>query len=208
MSRAIAGQLYQVACTHPSYANEHGGEHNERLEFLGDSVLQLCVTDLLLLALPECSEGQLSQARHALVNNTVLSEIARSIGLDQILRVGKGEGCIGDRILANCFEAMLGALYLDQGLEVCQRVVNAHLRDRVMMALEVPPKRLLHEWSQKTYKKTPEYTVIDVDGPAHKRSYRVSVRINNEVVAFGRASTKREATVVAAQNAVKRLGLR
>ena len=208
MGLGIAIHLYRAACTHPSYANEHGGEHSEKLEFLGDSVLQLCVTELLVAALPDCNEGELSQARHSLVNNSVLAELAQGIGLHQILRVGKGERLVGERMLANCFEAMLGALYLDQGIEVCKSVVEVHFKPRLIGALAVPPKRRLHEWSQKTYQKVPEYSVVNVEGPQHQRVYHVSVQINNAVVAYGRASTKREATVVAAQNAVKILELK
>ena len=207
MNITLNGQIYQIACTHPSFTNENGGENNEKLEFLGDSVLQLCVTELLFKELPRCSEGQLSQARHALVNNQVLAEIAQQIGLNQLIRVGKGESNVTERMLANCFEAMLGALYLDQGIERCKPVVNAHFCHRLSDALSIPPKRRLHEWSQKTYQMVPEYNVVDVEGPAHQRVYRISVRINNETVAYGQASTKREATNQAAQNAVTVLGL-
>ena len=207
MTEPVWTKRYKVACTHPSYVNENGGEHNEKLEFLGDSVLQLCVTELLVMDLPDFDEGQLSQARHALVNNRVLAEIALDIGLDQLLRVGRGVQSIGEQMLANCFEAMLGALYLDQGLSSCKLVVASHLKHRFKEALKIPAKRRLQEWTQKTYKNVPQYTVVDVSGPDHDRLYHVSVSINNEIIAYGRASKKQEATFAAAENAVKALGL-
>ena len=207
MTESSRTELYKVACTHPSYVNENGGEHNEKLEFLGDSVLQLCVTELLVKELPEFNEGQLSQARHALVNNRILAEIAHDIGLDQLLRVGRGVQSIGEQMLANCFEAMLGALYLEQGLSTCKMVVGAHLKHRFKEALRVPAKRRLQEWTQKTYKIVPKYAVVEVSGPDHNRLYHVSVSINDEVIAYGRASKKQEATFAAAENAVKALGL-
>lgn len=203
---------YKIALSHRSYAEENGGENNERLEFLGDSVLQLCVTELLIDELKEKDEGVLSQARHQLVNNTLLAEIALSIGLDQLILLGKGEESSGGRnrvrMLANTFEAILGALYLHRGLEDCQKVIYAHFKPRIAGSLIMPAKRRLHEWSQKTYNTVPKYVLNQEEGPAHCRIFHIAVIINGEEIDVGSGLTKSEAANDAAHKAVERLSLR
>lgn len=206
MNELLNLPIFIQSLTHPSYANEYGGEHNERLEFLGDSVLQLCITELLYRKLPNCNEGELSQARKSLVNNMALSEVSQSLGLGTMVKLGKGQ-LLSDRILANTFEAVVGALFLHAGLKECQDLIDSNFENRLSSALKIPPKRLLHEWTQKTFQQVPEYEIVNVEGPDHQRVYQAVVKINNEPRAYGVGKTKQKATIDAANNAATILGL-
>ena len=203
--------IYICACTHSSFAREFGGAHNERLEFLGDSVLQLLITELLLEQFPKESEGALSQMRHKLVNNSVLADCARSIQLGSLLRMGRGEENTGgrdrDKILANTFEACLGAVYIDAGLSVVRGIILFHFRDRMNRVFYKNAKQRLHEWSQKKYHDVPQYREVSRAGPAHELIFYVSVSIQEEEIALGKGKNFKEATNSAAEEAVQKLGI-
>ena len=198
--------VYRVACTHPSFSREFGGKNNEVLEFIGDSVLQLLVTELLVQHFPGESEGNLSQMRHKLVNNLVLAECSRDVRLGIFLRLGRGEERNGGRerekILANLFEACLGAVYIQHGLPLARQIVFAHFVPRFRTVKSKKPKQILHEWSQKKYHRVPEYIEIERSGPPHNLWFTVAVRINDEEVAKGEGKNHKKATQNAAKKAV------
>ena len=203
--------VYRIACTHTSFSREFGGENNEVLEFVGDSVLQLLVTELLIAHFPRDSEGSLSQMRHKLVNNRVLAECSRSLNMGVFLRLGRGEERNGGRerekILANLFEACLGAVYTQHGLELSREVVEAHFIKRFGVVRMKKPKQLLHEWSQKTYRRVPEYIELDRSGPPHDLWFTVAVHINGKELGKGEGKNFKRATQMAASHAVEKLDL-
>ncbi|NOY26077.1 MAG: ribonuclease III [Oligoflexia bacterium] len=201
--------LYLTALTHSSWANEHGGEHNERLEFLGDAVLQLCISDLLFHRLSREREGVLTRARRHLVNGEILAALALDLGLDQALRIGSGEETIEPKPLSGVFEAMLGAVYLDGGLPAAMAVVQAtvlpHLADNRDRR---DPKSRLQEWCQQQHSGAlPTYEDIGQEGPDNQPLWRVQVRVDGEVLGQGAARKKKYAHRAAAKQALDRLGL-
>ena len=204
--------IYIQALTHTSYAQEYGGGHNERLEFMGDAVLQLAASELLWRRLPRAREGELSRLRRLVVNNRFLAGLAREIDLGALLRLGRGEEQTGGRSrrrnLAGAYEAMLGAIYLDQGYDAVKQVVEAVIGPR-LDALKVTenPKQLLHEWVQSIYKDTPRYALIETSGPDHSRRFVMAVEINGERVGQGEGTSKRAASAAAAAHAAEKLGL-
>lgn len=204
--------IYLEALTHSSYIKEHpqAGQHNEVLEFIGDAVLQLCMTNLLVQLYPDFREGDLTRMRHLLVDTKTLAAIAREVNLGRHLRLGVGESKDGgrdkDKMLANTVEALLGARYRLEGLDGCQRVVDYYFHSRALAIRDyVPPKQKLMEWCQKKYKTTPEYKVVEQSGADHERRYTVAVWIEGEELARGQGSSKKEGTNAAAVAAVKRL---
>lgn len=204
--------LFLESLTHSSYIKENpqAGNHNERLEFLGDAVLQLCVTDLLCSLFPECREGDLTRMRHLLVDTDTLAEIAVELDLGSKLRLGLGEEKDGGRqkakMLANTVEAILGALYQLKGLEQCQRIIQHHFTERAQrIRYYTPPKQILMEWCQQTYKTTPVYRLVETQGPSHNPTFCIGVWINDEHIASGSGSSKKVGTIQAAVAAVKRL---
>ena len=208
----LQNPIFVEALTHSSYVKEHpeGGGHNEVLEFIGDAVLQLCMTDVLVELYPNHREGDLTRMRNQLVDTKTLAELARELNLGQHIRLGLGEDRDGgrqkDKILANVVEALLGALYRVDGLSACQKVIRYHFIDKARHVLDlVPPKQRLMEWCQKLYKTTPVYKVVDTTGPPHQRIFSIGVWINGEQLAIGSGKSKKEATIEAAVAAVKRL---
>ena len=206
--------LFLESLTHSSYIkdNPQAGNHNERLEFLGDAVLQLCVTDLLCSLFPECREGDLTRMRHLLVDTDTLVEIAIELDLGSKMRLGLGEEKDGGRqkpkMLANTVEAILGALYQLEGLEPCQRVIQHHFTERARRIRHyTPPKQILMEWCQQTYKTTPVYRLVEKQGPSHNPTFCIGVWINDEHIASGFGASKKVGTIQAAVAAVKRLSL-
>lgn len=207
--------LLQHALTHRSYVNEREAtEHNERLEFLGDAVVDLIVGEWLFHRFPDVREGELSQNRAALVRTESLAEFAQILGLPNLLRLGQGEESSGGRsrptLLADAFEALIGAIYLDQGIETARAVIVRLLEP----ALErhgtqtKDAKSLLQEWSQAQAEHiTPSYHVLSTDGPDHARHFVVEVCLGKRTIAHGEGSSIRRAEQAAAQAAMRILGL-
>ncbi len=208
--------LLTRALTHRSYVNEHESavEDNERLEFLGDAVLDFVVGAWVYQHCPEMAEGDLTRVRSALVRDEQLAEFARSLGLGRALRMGRGEAMSGarhgDRILGSTFEALIGALYLDSGLEGVQRFVEpifATTGERLIMRAEIyDPKSRFQEWAQSMKLGIPRYVTISEDGPEHARVFQVEVRVNDQTYGRGRGPSKQIAAQVAAQTALETLG--
>ena len=201
--------LLQQALTHTSYAHEHADEgalDNERLEFLGDAVLELVAAEILYLRNPDAGEGSLTLDRAAVVSTGALAAAARRIDLGAYLRVGKGVEKSGgrnlDSLLANSMEAVLGALYLDQGFGAAMAVF-----ERLGATPEggaINHKGRLQELTQADAEGVPVYAVAEASGPAHRRKYRVEVRIAGVRLGEGEGSTRRAAEQAAAKAAIGR----
>lgn len=205
--------LLLSAVTHRSYLNEHREatwDHNERLEFLGDAVLELVVTDYLFNTYPEKPEGELTAIRAALVNTNSLAAASLALGINQYLLMSKGEakdeGRARQYILANVFEACIGALYLDQGYEAARAFIAprlfGHTEDIVRRRLWQDAKSRFQELSQDHASITPTYETVSQTGPDHDRVFTVAVFLRNEKVAEGTGRSKQEAEQQAAQAAI------
>jgi ribonuclease III len=207
-------KLIKQAFVHRSYVNEnrdYKGGHNERLEFLGDAVLELVVTSHLYSKYPDRSEGLLTAYRSALVNTNSLSHAAQNLQMNDFLLLSKGEakdtGRARQYILANTFEALIGAIYLDQGYDAAASFIARHLLhlidDIVKNRLWQDNKSLLQEKSQETLGFTPTYKVHAEEGPDHGKIFTIGVYINDSFVAEGRGVSKQEAEQNAALEALK-----
>lgn len=205
--------LLRQVFVHRSYLNENSGfdlEHNERLEFLGDAVLELVVTEYLYKNYPN-PEGELTNWRSALVRGVMLAEIAGTIGLGDYLLLSRGEQKSGGKarqlILANTFEAFIGALYLDKGYTAAQEFVSTHLLHKLPDILEhklyMDPKSRLQELSQEKWSVTPVYKVIGESGPDHAKSFTVGVFVDGKQLGVGSGSSKQNAEQAAASNALE-----
>lgn len=201
------------AVTHRSYLNEHREakqDHNERLEFLGDAVLELVVTDYLFHKYPDKPEGELTAVRAALVNTVSLSESSSQLGLNEFLLMSRGEakdtGRARQYILANAFEACIGAIYLDQGYEAAKNFIAGQLfakTDRIVeKRLWQDAKSRFQELAQENVSITPTYELIDQEGPDHDRIFTIGVYLKNEKVAEGQGRSKQEAEQDAAEKAI------
>ncbi len=205
--------LYLQAVTHSSHAHEHGGTHNERLEFLGDAVLELCITRLLFDALPDAREGELSRTRQRLVNRETLADLARMLELDRHMRLGAGEETSALRQevkpLSDLWEAMLGALYLDLGLDAAMEVVAATVLPRLGEGRDRrDPKSRLQEWCQQQRGgEVPTYELTGRSGPDNQPVWRVVVKIGGEALGEGAGRKKKDAERQAARAALGALGL-
>lgn len=207
-------QILKEALTHRSYLNENPSwdlPHNERLEFLGDAVLELAVTEDLYARFPEQPEGQLTVLRAALVNYQYLSKVASGFNLDEFLYMSKGERSDTSKakevILANAIEALIGAIYLDQGFQTVkdfvQKFVMVNLQEIVETKSYKDAKSQLQEVVQDRLKLTPTYRVIEESGPAHRRRFRIGVYFGPELKAEGIGSSKQEAEIEAAKVALE-----
>jgi ribonuclease III len=207
-------QLLKQAFTHRSYLNENpkpGQEHNERLEFLGDAVLELIITEFLYEKYPARTEGELTSFRAALVNATSLAALAMELGMNDYLLLSKGEakdtGRARQYILANAFEALLGALYLDQGymaaLEFVKKYLFPKTEDIVEKSLWVDPKSRFQEKSQEVEGITPVYKVLSEEGPDHAKVFTVGVYLGSKSISKGKGHSKQEAEQDAARNALE-----
>lgn len=205
--------LLKQAFTHRSYLNENSSlklEHNERLEFLGDAVIELIVTEQLYKEYPEKAEGDLTNWRAALVNAKMLMSVAEELGFNDFLLLSRGEskemGKARAYILANTFEAFLGALYLDSGYKPCDEFVKKNvlknLPDIIKDGSYKDAKSKFQEESQERVSVTPNYKVIKESGPDHEKIFVVGVYLENELVAEGQGSSKREAEEAAAELAL------
>lgn len=204
--------LYQQALVHRSLLNETGQTlaSNERLEFLGDSVLGLVVARFLFEAFPDLSEGQLARRKSQLVSTTTLAGWSRAMDLGKHLCLGKGEELTGgrdkDTLLADGFEAWLGAVYLDQGFEAAEAFVGAFLKDQAAASAagrQADSKSRLQEHTQRLYKRPPHYRVVGTSGPDHEKVFEVEVLIEGKVLAKGRGKNKKEAEMAAADATMK-----
>jgi ribonuclease III len=210
--------LLTRALTHRSYFNEHKDavEDNERLEFLGDAVLDFMVGAWLYHRFPEMAEGQLTRLRAALVGNEQLAQFASSLNLGAAMRLGHGEAENGGRdrlaLLGSTFEALIGALYLDQDIGKVWRFMEPILETTVteIMASQIEhhPKSILQEWSQSKGFGTPIYQTVGDGGPDHDKYFDVEVMIDGDIYGRGRGHSKQAAAKVAAKAALKKLGLR
>lgn len=206
--------LLQQVFVHRSYLNEHRSfplPHNERLEFLGDAVLELVTTEYLYKKY-ENPEGELTNWRSALVRGEMLAKIANELHMNDFLLLSKGEqrseGKARQLILANAFEALIGAVYLDLGYEVAQRFLEKQLLSRLeevlSQRLHIDAKSDLQEKSQEQLGVTPNYTILDATGPDHERQFLVGVRLHDVLVAKGEGRSKQKAEQAAAQAALER----
>ena len=201
--------LLKQALIHRSYLNEHPEEkleHNERLEFLGDAVLELIVSEYLYQNYQN-PEGELTAWRASLVNANNLSNLAKNLGINDFLFLSKGEakstGKAREIILANTFEALIGAIYLDQGLKQAKNFIKKHLIKQLPEIIEKElykdPKSKFQEIAQGKFKITPTYKVLKEEGPAHEKKFTVGLFLNEKFIAKGEGSSKFEAEVEAAK---------
>lgn len=202
--------LLAEALTHRSYLNEHreyAGGHNERLEFLGDAVLELTTTDFLFKKFPAKPEGELTAYRAALVNTVSLAESAQALGLSDYLLLSKGEakdtGRARDVILADAFEAIIGATYLDQGYAAAEAFVARNLYGKIDAIIErrsyQDAKSRFQESAQEKRGITPSYKTLSEEGPDHSKLFTVGVFIGAEEIARGEGQSKQEAEQAAAE---------
>ncbi len=197
--------LLITALTHSSYSNEHGGNNYERLEFLGDAVLQLVTSEYFYKAMP-VGEGELSKTRASFVCEEALATYAKDIGIDKHIRVGNGQlKDINDTIIADTFESVLGAIYLDKGFEVAKKyvleVLDPYIKKHYIFLGDY--KSRLQEFVQ-TDRKTLEYVLVEEDGPSHDKTFIFDVVIDGIVYGRGRGKSKKEAEQQAAKNALEK----
>ncbi len=208
-------EFLNQAFTHRSFANELGesAENNERLEFLGDSVLGLVVSEYLYESLPDQPEGELARIKSFVVSEASLSEIARGLRVDNFILIGRGEEYSGGRskkaILADCLEAIIGAYYLDSGFAAAERFVHGMLIPEINKVLEnrhaKDYKTLLQEHVQKRLKTYPKYRVVQKTGPDHDRTFWIEVHIGDRSFGAGKGKNKKEAEQEAARLAYEAL---
>ena len=206
-------ELLQMALTHRSYINEsrtRDGKHNERLEFLGDAVLELITTEFLYAKYPNKPEGDLTSSRSGLVNTSTLATVSLELGVNDFLLLSKGEskdtGRARQYILANAFEAIVGALYIDGGYDTAQKFVAKYLlpmtEDIVEKHLWRDAKSRFQELAQEREGITPSYQKVSESGPDHDREFTMAVFLGNEEIAQGMGKSKQEAEQIAAGKAL------
>jgi len=206
-------ELILNAFVHRSYLNENRSftlPSNERLEFLGDACLELVVSEYLFLTYPSEPEGMLTNYRSSLVNTQSLAVSAKQNNLGNYLLLSKGEEDGGGReseyLLANTFESVIGAIYLDQGYDAAKEFIHQNVLNKLQEIIEnelyKDPKSKLQENSQAEYGVTPDYKVISEDGPDHDKTFTVAVYLNNNVISKGEGSSKQKAELNAAQCAL------
>lgn len=206
-------KILEQAFTHRSYINEQSGSnlgHNERLEFLGDAVLELITTSHLYNSFPNEDEGELTAYRSAIVNATIISEVASEWNMNDFLLLSKGEakdtGKARTYILANTYEAYLGALYIDQGYDSCKKFVELTLIPRLAEIIEKKlwrdAKSLVQERAQSYLSVTPAYKVVSESGPDHDKQFTVGIFFGENQVSVGKGKSKQEAEQSAAREAL------
>ena len=208
--------LLEQALVHSSYVNENPDfttVPNERLEFLGDAVLGLVTTEKLYLDCPHLNEGEMTRLRSALVSRTTLARIARNMGLGDYLYLGKGEAASGGQNkptnLAGALEAVIAAVFLDQGLAMAKdltlRLLSTELEKVVSQGVQSDYKSKLQEYVQSRQQQTPTYQVVEAEGPVHDRIFTVEVKVDNTVLGKGSSKSKKAAEAEAARSALERL---
>jgi len=209
--------LLRQAFVHRSYLNEnkwYALGHNERLEFLGDAVLELAVTDYLYDKFPDKTEGDLTSYRSALVNANTCAEVANVLGVNDYLLLSKGEskdiGRARTFILANTLEAIIGAIYIDQGYEVAKKFISDHILNRINDIIKdktwIDAKSLFQEKAQEEVGITPLYKTMKESGPDHDKHFTVGVYLNKELVGTGEGKSKQDAEQEAAKKALENKG--
>ena|SRR3990167_2650759 len=206
-------KLFEQAFTHRSYLNEAREKlkSNERLEFLGDSIISFVVSECLFAQYPDFDEGTLTNLRSMLVNTKTLAVVAKELEFGNLLKLSKGEeetkGRENISLLADCFEAFIGALFLDQGIKETENFIHQVLLPKTKFFVEKKafkdPKSLLQEMIQAKKQKSPAYIVVKEEGPPHKKIFTVSVNIGNVVLGKGKGKSKQEAEKNAAQEALE-----
>ena len=201
--------LMENALTHSSYLHEHPEEAArdfERLEFLGDAVVDLVVGEELFRRFPDATEGELTALRAALVSSAALAEVGRRLGLPERARLGRGEEDSGGRaragLAASLYESVIGAVYMEGGLDAARAIVNRTMGDAIAATLAAPrksPKTLLQEWAQAGHHALPIYRTLEVSGPEHRRDFVIQVEAGGQV-AQGSGQSKRVAEEAAAAN--------
>ena len=205
--------LLLTALTHRSFLNENknlGGEHNERLEFLGDAVLELVTTEFLFFSQingQNFPEGIMTNIRSSVVNYKVLGQIGLDLGLDRHIKVSKGEESSKITIVADCLEAVIGAIYLDGGLQSAKNFISQFVLTKINFNNfnDKDAKTTLQEYTQKHFKVAPKYRLISSDGKDHDKLFTISVSINNQEFGTGQGISKQEAETLAAKIALKKL---
>lgn len=206
--------LYLLAFTHKSYTNEKETEaSNERLEFLGDAVLEFLITDFLYLHYPDSDEGEMTALRSATVRKETLAMVAKELHFGDFLLLSKGEkkgkGNQKDYLLANTFEAFLGALYCDQGMEYCRSFLMTHLFPVIEQYKKdsnyIGPKTRFQELAQASFGITPHYTVVSDEGPDHNKIFTMAAMLGEECIAEGKGNSKQKAENEAAELAYQKL---
>lgn len=210
--------LLVTALTHRSYVNEHKKsvtDHNERLEFLGDAVLELVSSDFLFRNYSE-PEGIMTAWRAALVRTESIGDAGKNLGYEPLVRLSKGESKHGsdrahDIILADCFEAVIGAIYLDQGYETAKHFIEKHILVKIDKILEEgswrDPKSYFQELAQKFDNETPNYRLLKEEGPDHDKSFTVGAYVGTALKGTGTGHSKQEAEVAAAREGIKKYQL-
>lgn len=209
-------KLYEQVFVHRSYLNEADGRNlksNERLEFLGDSVLSFVVSSHIFAQYEHLEEGQLTSIRSVLTNTETLYEISAELGLGSRLKLSKGEETSGGRksktILANTIEALIGGIYVDQGIEAARKFIEENIISRAETIIEAQglkdPKSELQEKIQETHRESPEYRVITEVGPDHNKFYTIGVYLGEKLLAEGTGSSKQDAEKAAARAALENL---
>ena len=207
-------ELLERALTHKSYANENRVPyHNERMEFLGDAVLSLVVSEYLMKACPYSTEGDLSRFRAAVVSEPALAAVSREIGLGDYLLLGKGEDQTGgrdkDSLLADCLEALIASVYLDAGIDAAEafviRVFEAMIRKTYTSGGSLDYKTELQELCQERLKQLPEYRIVSETGPDHQKQFNMEVWIKGQLFGRGIGKSKKEAEQRAAREGLEKL---
>lgn len=210
--------LLNQALTHRSYAYEHPGTKvadNERLEFLGDAILGLAISNYIYEHFPNYQEGDMTQLKSTLVSRNTLANLARKLGIGKPLLLGKGEAAGGGAEqpsnLVGAFEAIIGAIYLDGGFKRAYKFIGSQFKDELKKALENGAKKdyktILQEYTLKRYKLTPSYSVISEAGPEHEKHFEVAVFFGNEIRGKGKGKNKKSAEQDAAYDALSKMGL-
>ena len=206
--------LLKQAFTHRSYLNENPSlalEQNERLEFLGDAILEMAITEYLYKKYPKKTEGEMTALRAALVNSITLSEVAGGLNIGDLMLLSKGEakslGKARQYILANAFEAIIGAVYLERGYEETFGFLENNLFGKIEEVIEkklwIDAKSLFQEKAQEIESVTPSYKVLSESGPDHEKVFTMGVFLGDELVAEGKGASKQEAEQDAARNGLK-----
>lgn len=204
--------LLEQALSHKSFVNEkREGENNEKLEFIGDAVVDVVLAEALYLAFPKDAEGDLSKKRASLVNESILSDLAQEMNISKFIKLGRGEQQTGGetrpRLLASTFEALIGAIYMDQGFQAVKPVIlnlfNSRLQDeKLNRNYEQDFKSRLQEIIQKKYREAPTYDVVSESGAPHDRIFKVHLKIAGKVIAEAEGKSKKEAEQKAAYMAL------